>query len=116
MAEQVTTNIGSNGIYLASVVSRIEQVQAAKVTAPRSTAAEGSGSARSEKGDKASSSKAETRSSQPLGDVSLKFEIDRKTHDVTILILDRSTRQVVRTIPPDEMSKMDPGELLQLFA
>jgi len=51
----------------------------------------------------------------PLADISLKFEIDAETNDITILILDRASQQVVRTIPPEEMAEMDPGELLQLF-
>ncbi|MCI0520742.1 MAG: flagellar protein FlaG [Chloroflexi bacterium] len=51
-----------------------------------------------------------------LADVSLKFMINADTKDVTILILDRASRKVVRTIPPEDMNRMDPGELLQLFA
>lgn len=50
-----------------------------------------------------------------MADVQLKFVIDAETKDVTILILDRTSRKVVRTIPPEEMAKLDPGELLQLF-
>jgi len=49
-------------------------------------------------------------------DITLKFKIDEKTQDVTILILNRSTRQLVRTIPPEEMNKIEPGDLLELFA
>ena len=52
----------------------------------------------------------------PMTDLSLKFQVDAETRDVTILLLDRATRKVVRTIPPDEMQKIDPGELLSLFA
>lgn len=55
-------------------------------------------------------------SPQAPSDVSLKFMVDEKTRDVTILILDRASHKVVRTIPPEEMSELDPGELLQLFA
>jgi hypothetical protein len=51
----------------------------------------------------------------PFQDVSIKFKVDAKTNDVTIMILDRATRKVVRTIPPEEMNRMDPGELLELF-
>lgn len=54
--------------------------------------------------------------SNSLVDISLKFQVDAETQDVTILILDRASRRVVRTIPPEEMSSLDPGELLQLFA
>ena len=50
-----------------------------------------------------------------LTDCDLKFKIDAKTNDITILIVDRVSRKVVRSIPPEEMSHMDPGELLELF-
>jgi len=51
-----------------------------------------------------------------MSDVSLKFKINEETKDVTILIVDRASKKVVRTIPPEEMSKMKPGELLEMFA
>jgi hypothetical protein len=35
---------------------------------------------------------------------------------VTILILDRSSKRVLRTIPPEEMANIREGELLELFA
>ncbi|MGB9521206.1 MAG: flagellar protein FlaG [Anaerolineales bacterium] len=56
------------------------------------------------------------RFAKPLGDVSLKFRIDEDTHDVTVYIIDNSSKKVVRTIPPQEMAKINAGELLQLFA
>lgn len=49
-------------------------------------------------------------------DVSLRFQVDPDTNDVTILILNNSSRQVVRTIPAEDMNKMEPGEIVQLFA
>jgi hypothetical protein len=48
-------------------------------------------------------------------EISLKYQIDEKTQDVTLLILDRASRKVIRSIPPEDMTKMDPGELLELF-
>ncbi len=53
---------------------------------------------------------------KPLGDVSLKFKVDEDTHDVTVFIVDNASKKVVRTIPPEEMAKINAGELLQLFA
>ncbi len=53
---------------------------------------------------------------KPLGDMSLKFKINEETHDVTVIIIDNSSKEVVRTIPPEEMAKINAGELLQLFA
>ena len=51
-----------------------------------------------------------------VSDLNLRFMVDSQTKDVTILVVDRSSKKVVRTIPPEEASKLDPGELLQLFA
>ncbi len=48
-------------------------------------------------------------------DISLRFQVDEETQDVTLLILDKNTREVIRSIPPDEMNKIGPGELLELF-
>jgi uncharacterized FlaG/YvyC family protein len=59
--------------------------------------------------------KKEKKFSSPHTDITLKFKIDEETNDVTILMLDRETRKVVRTIPPEEMTKLDPGQLLELF-
>ena len=50
-----------------------------------------------------------------FADVSLHFKIDAHSHNITILVLDRNTRKVLRSIPPEEVSKMGPGDLLSLF-
>ena len=46
-----------------------------------------------------------------LADVNLKFQVDPETQEVTVLILDRATRKVIRTIPAEEIKKIRPGEL-----
>lgn len=48
--------------------------------------------------------------------ISLVFKVDQQTRDLTVYILDRASRQVVRTIPADEIAKLNPGDLLELFA
>lgn len=49
-------------------------------------------------------------------DISLKFMVDDDTNQITVLVLDRSTDKVIRSIPADEMNKLSSGELLSLFA
>ncbi len=49
-------------------------------------------------------------------DVVLRFNVDRETHEVTVYIMDRASRQVIRTIPPDELSKLKAGDLIELLA
>lgn len=52
----------------------------------------------------------------PDSSVSLKFRVDPDTHDISVFVLDRSTRQVVRTIPADEYKKLQASDLLKLLA
>ena len=50
------------------------------------------------------------------GDVRLKFLVDSKTNDVTVLVLDKSSRQIIRTIPTDELKNLTQGDLVTIFA
>ncbi len=52
----------------------------------------------------------------PLSDFTLEFQVDESSKDVTVYILDRASHEVVRTIPPEELNNLNPGDLLQLFA
>jgi uncharacterized FlaG/YvyC family protein len=117
MAEQNTTNIVNSGSLMATLINRTEQTNSVQVTPPKKTASKEVKDARPGNAEKSESGfVGETKAPpNPLGEVSLKFEIDSKTHDVTILLLDRVSQRVVRTIPPDEIAKLNPGELLQLF-
>ena len=65
--------------------------------------------------DRSSAEQKGAKAANSMTDVSLKFRVDAKTNEVSILILDRASRKVLRTIPPDEMNRMNPGELLELF-
>jgi len=50
------------------------------------------------------------------GDVRLKFLVDAKTNDVTVLVLDKSSRQIIRTIPTEELNNLTRGDLVTIFA
>jgi len=58
------------------------------------------------------------RKSQPiiknLSDVRLKFQVDPETKDVTVLVLDKASKKVIRTIPPEDIRKLNEGELFEL--
>jgi uncharacterized FlaG/YvyC family protein len=56
----------------------------------------------------------ETASALP--NINVRFRIDEKTNDVTVYLLNQETRQVIRTIPPGEIAKLTPGDLVNLFA
>jgi hypothetical protein len=50
-----------------------------------------------------------------LSDVLLRFKVDPSTKQVTVLVVDKSSRKVVRTIPPEELKTLNEGELFELF-
>ncbi len=49
-------------------------------------------------------------------DVKMRFVIDPQSQQVTVLIFDKASQKVLRTIPADEMSKMQEGELVNLIS
>jgi uncharacterized FlaG/YvyC family protein len=53
-------------------------------------------------------------SQKTVTDVFLKFQIDEE-NDLTIYVLDKTSKEVIRTIPPEEIAHMSAGELVELF-
>ena len=49
-------------------------------------------------------------------DVRMRFLVNPETKDVTVLIYDKSSQKVIRTIPPKELSQMKEGELVDLMS
>jgi uncharacterized FlaG/YvyC family protein len=49
-----------------------------------------------------------------LENVSIHFRVDSKTNDVTVFLVDRKSRKVLRSIPADELQKLQIGDLLKL--
>jgi uncharacterized FlaG/YvyC family protein len=59
------------------------------------------------------------KSSLPVtnnSDVFLRFRVDGESHHITVFVIDRESRRVVRSIPPEELNKMQAGDLLELMA
>lgn len=52
----------------------------------------------------------------PLRDVELKFVPDSESKKVTVYVVDKTSKNLVRTIPPEEIDKMTVGELLEIIA
>ncbi len=48
------------------------------------------------------------------GDVAVRFRVDRQTNNVTVFIVDRVSKRVLRSIPPEEVGKLQAGDLLEL--
>ena len=51
-----------------------------------------------------------------LADISLHFQVDSKTKELTVFIVDRKSKKVLRSIPADELNKLQAGDLLKLTA
>ena len=48
-----------------------------------------------------------------LYNTSLRFKVDNETNEVTLLIVDKASEKVIRTIPPEAIKDIPPGELFQ---
>lgn len=48
--------------------------------------------------------------------VSIHFRVDEKTNDLTVFVVDRKSKKVIRSIPANELSKLSAGELLKISA
>jgi hypothetical protein len=46
--------------------------------------------------------------------VSIHFRVDRQTNNITVFIVDRVTKRVLRSIPPEEVNKLQAGDILEL--
>ncbi|HEX9028939.1 MAG TPA: hypothetical protein VF823_07185 [Anaerolineales bacterium] len=49
-------------------------------------------------------------------DVRMRFLADPQTSEITILIFDKLTQEVLRTISPEELAELREGELIDLIS
>ncbi|MBN1267437.1 MAG: flagellar protein FlaG [Anaerolineales bacterium] len=47
--------------------------------------------------------------------VHLQFKIDPSTNDITVIVMDRESEQIIRTIPPEELNDLVEGDLLEIL-
>jgi uncharacterized FlaG/YvyC family protein len=61
--------------------------------------------------------KTQEAKSSPImtADVQLKFIVDGKSNNITVLVVDRANQRVIRAIPPEELNQFKEGDLLSLF-
>jgi uncharacterized FlaG/YvyC family protein len=101
-------------------VSKVGQIDfgAGPVQVEAPTPAESPVQVESAQKEKPAAQKTEPGGAAPVlnGDVRLKFIVDSKTNDVTVLVLDKASRQVIRTIPSDELQNLTRGDLVTIFA
>jgi uncharacterized FlaG/YvyC family protein len=126
MSDNPVTNVNRVDLQPAQIV-QTQVRQAAATTAPKETvpaskeltsapkavevSKKDAAAAKAEAADQAAQKPAQV----PLisRDTNLKFQVDDKTHQVTIMIMDRATNKVITTIPPDKIKDVPPGDLLQ---
>jgi len=48
--------------------------------------------------------------------IALQFRVDEKTKDVTVFVVDKASKKVLRSIPASELAKLGAGELLKMTA
>jgi uncharacterized FlaG/YvyC family protein len=51
-----------------------------------------------------------------LNKVTIRFSVDDKTNNITVYVIDKASKRVLRAIPPEDLNKMAAGDLLQLMA
>ncbi len=74
------------------------------LNSPKQEKKPASASSQPVKASQAASAYAQTR---------LQFQVDSKTNDVIILIRDKDSDKIVRTIPAEAIKDLPPGQLLQ---
>jgi uncharacterized FlaG/YvyC family protein len=61
----------------------------------------------------ADTQKPAAKQTNPYAATRLQFRMDEKTNEVTIMIVDKASDKVIRTIPPEAIKDLPTGELLQ---
>ncbi len=58
----------------------------------------------------------ETDLAKNMSNISIHFNVDDETNKLIVVVTDRQTGRVVRTIPASELDKLQAGDLLKLSA
>ena len=59
------------------------------------------------------------KSTLPVGngsDITIHFRVDEDTKDLTVFLVDRKSKRVLRSIPANELNNLSAGDLLKLTA
>jgi uncharacterized FlaG/YvyC family protein len=58
----------------------------------------------------------ESDQARSLSNVSIHFQVDDETQQLTVFLVDKASRRVIRSIPASELNKLQAGDLLKLTA
>jgi hypothetical protein len=90
--------------------------QPARMAAAYPKAVDGPGGKPAPAAEKSQPEPKETAGLASMANVRLEFRVDEKTNAVTVVIFDKATDHVVRTIPQEEMKNLRNGDLVQVGA
>lgn len=106
-----------------AALSQAAQVQAAQAPTPVAASAQAAksqsahGKEASQANQEQTSSSVAARTQLPItkmSDIRLKYQVNPDTKELTVLVIDRSSKKVIRTIPQDELKNFREGDLLEL--
>ena len=107
MSENLTTNpIGSVSMDTASVALPKTQVKAQKIEEA------------SDQENQTTQIKAKSETTQVMtaSNISVHFRVNDETNELTVFVVDRENKKILRTIPASEFSKLNAGDIVQLTA
>ena len=58
----------------------------------------------------------ESEQAKNVSSVSIHFQVDGETGQLTVFLIDKASRRVIRSIPASELNKLQAGDLLKLTA
>ena len=58
----------------------------------------------------------ESEQAKNLSNVSIHFQVNNETQELTVFVIDRASQRVIRSIPASELNKLQAGDLLKLTA
>lgn len=105
-----------SNVSMSAAGSAMSAQQAKKATVDTSTTST-AGNVQAEAARQATAAAASTPVSKPAtsaGSISVSFRIDDDTNELTVYVVDRENKKVLRTIPSSEFSKLSAGDILQL--
>ena len=108
---------GKENLPVAPAAAEADKRRPASEASPDSPAARLVSQAAAQQAQAAQEKAAKTNQPISRGDnVVVRFRVDHQTNDVTVFIVDRASKRVLRSIPPEEVGKLQAGDLLELTA
>ncbi len=116
MADMTLQGVGSADSELGTAMYQLFQNQLYKTS--DTTAAAANQPVKEEIAAKTAKPDEKQQSLLPVtnSDTFLRFMVDKKTNDITVYVVDRASRRIMRSIPPTDVNNLKAGDLLKLLA